>query len=67
MGHFAYYGITGNSDGADPIPERGHMDLEALAVASPTAAVGCLGTDSIACWSVTRFRQRSRSTRCTVP
>ena len=33
-GHYAYYGITGNALALQPISERGHLDLEALAVAS---------------------------------
>ena len=36
VGHFAYYGITGNVAGVAAIPHRGHLDLEALAV-TPSA------------------------------
>ena len=43
MGHFAYYGITGNSSGAGPIPERSQRNMEALAFSSQTGPSDALG------------------------
>ena len=57
MGHFAYYGITGNSmpwDDSGVLPK----DYGGTGFLVANGVVGCLGLDSIACWSVTRFRRR---------
>ena len=49
MGHFAYYGITGNSSAPGTIPKCCQRNMEALAVSSPTGPSDAMGLDFIAC------------------